>query len=121
MFMGSKLLGAFNLCKHHINNALNPIWNTLPEAIPSGVNKATLLHWVRSKAWPVKAQELAKLSVRKKYCKQFKGTNQKISLEQHADEISEGASRRIFKSLVFSVVTWITLRLAKIKFNYLKI
>ena len=106
MFMGSKLLGAFNLCKRHINNALNPIWNTLPEAIPSGVNKATLLHWVRSKAWPVEAQELAKLSVRKKYCKQFKGTNQKFQLNSMQMKFQKKLRGVFSETLGFRILGW---------------
>ena len=59
VFIGSKLYTAFSLCKRQVNNIINPIWNTLPTMIPSGATKSALFYWVRQKAWPTEAVELA--------------------------------------------------------------
>lgn len=97
IYFGSKMHTAFQTIKRHINNVLNPIWNTLPEVIPSGVTKSTLLYWLRSKAWPTEALELAKGSIRQKRFKQLKSTK----LEDFAEEVTIHANKRMFKPVWF--------------------
>lgn len=107
IFFGSKVKAAFDSAKRMINNHFNVLWNALPRTIPSGVSKAHLLLWVRTKIWPKYALDIASVAVRQRYTRENKKSNAKYVVAEHTEEVNEVASKKEFKASWFPPC-WLT-------------
>jgi hypothetical protein len=103
-YFGHRVMKAWDDCKRIINNVLNPIWNRVPQGpLPSGVQPADVLYWVRRESWTAEAIERSKVSARQKHSRAIKDNPQapKFNVHEHMEAIEAVAKDKPFKDTWF--------------------
>lgn len=99
-YFGYRVMKAWEDCKRIINNVLNPIWNRVPAGpLPSGVQPADVLYWVRRESWTAEAIERSKVSARQKHSRSIRDnpTAPKFNVHEHMEAIEAIAKDKPFK------------------------
>jgi hypothetical protein len=99
LYFGSRVLKAWTETKRFINNVLNPIFKRVPSSLPSGLQKADVMYWIRVQAWEAEAMERAKAAVRRQFNRAQEGLAEpkKFQLTEHMESVVQKSKEMGFK------------------------
>lgn len=99
IYFGSRVLKAWEDSRRFINNVLNPIYKRVPETIPSGLQTADVMYWIRVQAWEAEAIERAKAAVRRQHSREQEGqaNPKKFQLVEHMEVVHQKSKEMAFK------------------------